>query len=349
VDWVHREGVVANPSTTSRDFGRGFSAYVLDEQEMNRVQCSTCGAHNPDGAMRCAVCDEAPSAEVEESGTRLEWIAAMPVWLRWFIALPCVAIIGAMAIRRLVFTGFDDVTTGIIFPAAIAVVIFGAAQIAAHIAPSYKKQVGLAIVFSEVAVFCSVFLNDLIFSMFDTYSPAKIGSLNFIVPLLGAAAAIVSLIVSKTLTDEPVQLLDVRVTDVGLRRGLGIALALAASAAFEAAALGVSKACYYCLPTPSANVLASFISTAIIVTLVIAYEPVRKKVATWVVAGIFLIVSAVNLGLIASVFIRYRVDDSVGESMGLQSTMLTIGTIVGTILGLYSSGPKQSQTDSTSE
>jgi hypothetical protein len=143
------------------------------------VQCSTCGAHNPDGAITCAVCGEAPFAEVEFRGNGYSWIAAMPLWLRWFIALPCVAILAAMAIRRLVYTGFDDVTSGIIFPAAIAVVMFGAAQIAAHFAPSYKKQVGLAIVFSELAVFCAVFFNSVIFSMEEAHDPARVASLNY--------------------------------------------------------------------------------------------------------------------------------------------------------------------------
>jgi hypothetical protein len=313
------------------------------------VQCSTCGAHNPDGAITCAVCGEAPFAEVEFRGNGYSWIAAMPLWLRWFIALPCVAILAAMAIRRLVYTGFDDVTSGIIFPAAIAVVMFGAAQIAAHFAPSYKKQVGLAIVFSELAVFCAVFFNSVIFSMEEAHDPARVASLNFIVPLLGAAAAVVSLAVSKTLSDEPMQLVELRVTNLGLRRGLGIALALAASAAFEAATVGASKACSSCLPPLYAYILDAVFSTGIIVTLVIAYEPVRKKVAAWVVAGIFLIVSAVNLWLIASEFIRYRIRDPVGESLGLTSTMLTIGTVIGTILGLYASASKRSQPNSTSE
>ncbi|HEY7980147.1 MAG TPA: hypothetical protein VID19_01590 [Candidatus Eremiobacteraceae bacterium] len=221
--------------------------------------------------------------------------------------------------------------------------IFGAAQIAARIAPSYKKQVGLTIIFSEVAVFCSVFLDDLIYSMFETYNPAKIGSPNFMLPLLGAAAAIVSLVVSKTLTDEPMRLVKVRVTDLGLRRGLGIALALAASGAFEAIAFGVVKACYYCLPLPYANILTAVISTGIVVALVIAYEPVRKKVAAWVVAGIFLIVSAVNLGVIATAFIRYRFHDPLMESIGLTTSILSIGMIIGIILGLSASASKSSQ------
>jgi hypothetical protein len=316
------------------------------------VRCSTCGGHNPDGALTCAVCGAAPSAEVDDRGVRLEWIAAMPLWLRWFIALPCVAIVGAMAIRRLVYTGFDDVTSGIVFPAAIAVVIFGAAQIAAHIAPSYKKQVGLAIIFSEVAVFCSVFLNDLIFSMVATYNPAKIESPNFVLPLLGAAAAVVSIATSKTLTDEPMQLMEVPATDVGLRRGLGIALALAASAAFDAAAIGAAKACYACLPSVYAYILSAVISTGIIVTLVIAYEPVRKKIAAWVVAGIFIGVSLAAFGSLATLAMRFGglfPHDASLEFQVLFAATMSAGTIIGTILGLYAAASQRFQPDASSD
>ena len=284
----------------------------------------------------------------------------MPLWLRWFIALPCVSILGAMAIRRLVFADFfEAATSGIIIPAAIAVIVFGAAQIAARVAPSYKKHVGLAVAFSELAVYFAAFFYSAVYSvseprdsMFESYDPAKIASFNFIAPLIGAASAIVSLAMSKTSTDDPMQLVEVHATDLGLRRGLGISLALAASAAFEAAAFGTTMACYACFPTSYAFALSAVVSTGVMVTLVIAYEPVRKNLAAWLVAGVFIVPSLVVLGFVVAYSIRYGV---LYRSLPLLEfetyfvAILSIGTIIGTILGLYAAASKPSQPDSSAD
>jgi hypothetical protein len=314
------------------------------------MRCSTCGAQNEEDAIRCVVCNERPYAESEDNGPRQAWLDAMPDWLRWFIALPGVAIAAAMIIRPLEHAGFDDATTGIVFPAAIAIVMFGAAQIAARTAPSYKKHVGLAIVFAELAAFCMTFLYIMIFHSQTSPYPTMVVSLNLIIPLLGAAAAVVLLGVGKTICDEPMKTLIPPGLNVGFRRGLGIALALATSAAVASIGLGASAVCRTCLSISAVHTLSAVIGTAIIVALVVAYEPVKKKVAAWVVAGIFIVASVVGIGIIAKLFVRYH-DlfplDPYFLSSVYYSLNLSAASIVGTILGLQAVNSGRADSQST--
>lgn len=296
------------------------------------MRCSCCGAVNADNADICIECDEPVAASAGGHRGAGAWFAAYPVWLRWIIALPVVAVVGAIIVRRLDYAGLSNSSSGIVFAAAIAVTMFCTAYVAALAAPSYRKHVGLAVVFSELAVFCTSAIA--VFNGPSSSFPTQESDAFFIVVLTGATVTIVSLAARKSLANKAF-LTAMPGSNVGLQRGLGIAVALGASAAFAAVGIGVSELWRLYFPPIAANTLTALIGTGITVTLVIHYEPVRKKVAAWIVGGFFVTLSAVSIVRLASVLPRMELADKLWTMLIWSAIVLWSATMVGALLGLH--------------
>jgi len=192
------------------------------------LHCSTCGAQNADGVIACAECDEPFSGDFVEGAHPPTWLQTIPAWLRWIVALPGVAIIGSIVVRRLEFAGLDDISSGIFYPSAVALAMFAAAHAAAFAAPSYRRLIGLAVAIAELSIFLggllSVFMLD---SDRPPSYPVWIQVLYLVIPIAGVAGSALSLARSKSLVDEPMGTINLPVSDLGLRWGLGMSVALA--------------------------------------------------------------------------------------------------------------------------
>jgi hypothetical protein len=121
--------------------------------------------------------------------------------------------------------------------------------------------------------------------------------------------------------------------EVGVRRWLGISVAVGASAAFEAIGIGVAALSYPYFSAQAANALSAVICSGIVVTLIVDFEPARKKAAAWIVGGIYLtptIASIVYGALLLPRIYPYGLDLwLVGNAIILSSA-----TMVGALLGL---------------
>jgi hypothetical protein len=237
-----------------------------------------------------------------------DWFKAVPSWIRWLIALPAASIVGAIVVRRLEYAGVNDLSSGALYPAGIALTIFGAAHLGALAAPSHRKQVGLAIAFGELAVFLETYLAISIFGGPTSFFPASIKVVYAIAILIGVSAAVAPLVARRSLSDESRLTIHLPRADVGLRRGLGIAVALGASAAFEAIAIGTSYVSHaYSVAT--ANMLSAVVGTAILVTLVVDLEPTKKTIAACIVGGVIFAALVVNITFVAYFFMRFHPTD----------------------------------------
>ncbi len=261
------------------------------------------------------------------------WFETVPGWLRWIIALPVVAILEAVIVRKLEGAGLRDFSNSIIFPVAIALTIFVAAHIAATAARSYRKQVGFAIALAELAIVCQSYLAFVTFGSTDSlFFPPRKPIEFFAVILIGVAATIASLVVKRFPIDEPFPAM-MPGGEVGVRRWLGISVAVGASAAFEAIGIGVAALSYPYFSAQAANALSAVICSGIVVTLIVDFEPARKKAAAWIVGGVYLtptIASIVYGALLLPRIYPYGLDLwLVGNAIILSSA-----TMVGALLGL---------------
>lgn len=299
------------------------------------MRCSTCGALNEDGAINCGECDEPIAQKVGCGADSIEWLDAIPDWLRWTVALPGIAIIGAIVDRQLEIAGFNDVSSGIVFPSAIALTIFVAAHVAAFAAPSYRKHVGLAIAFGEFATIFGPFLTVTIFRYQSSFYPApSILVLYLVFPMVGVAAAARTLFGSATLVDKPMHAIGLPMTDPRLRWFLAISSALGAGAAFDAIVMGASALWRPYLPMGTANALIAVIEAAITVALVAEYAPAKKIVAARVVAGAYVTISVASILYLAFLFMRYAPVYDLIALEWANYTLLFAASIIGTVLGL---------------
>jgi hypothetical protein len=269
------------------------------------MRCSTCGAHNEDGASTCVECDEPLSTSNAEGANALQWLETIPTWLRWIIALPGVAIGGAIVIRQLEFAGLRDVSSGIIYPAALALTILAASQIAAYAAPSHRYHVGLVVATAELAVFLEGLL---VVAVLDANQAPSLPTwtlvLYLVIPSIGAIASVASLGGSRSLADAPISMLNLSNSSVGVRWLIGVSLAVSAALAFGAVISAVSALLPAYLPVGAASLLTDVIGPGIVVATVADHAPARKMVAAWIAAGAFVITSAVSITFVVAYFAR---------------------------------------------
>jgi hypothetical protein len=152
------------------------------------------------------------------------------------------------------------------------------------------------------------------------------------------AAAVAPLVARKSLSDESRLTIHLPRADVGLRRGIGIAVALGASAAFEAIAIGTSYL-WHAYSVATANMLTAVVGTGILVTLVVDFEPTKKTIAACIVGGVIFAAMITNITFMDSFFMRFHPTDGFMLWVCWNSIALSIATMVGTLLGLQAAFP----------
>src|ERR1700733_136593 len=243
------------------------------------MNCSNCGAPLDSDAAACVESREQHADDLVETAGPLKWLAIMPSWLRWIIALPGGSFVGAMVVRRIELAGLNDHSIGIIYPSAIALTMYGTAYLAAVTAPSDQRQVGLATIYAQLAAYCiSLLLSALVGVQVVPFSGMHL-TLNLIMPAIGTAGAVLSIARNTSRINNRLITTNLVSTDAGFRLWLGISVAVSLAAGFEIIGLGVSALWPTYLPFQSENSIVVLIASGIIVRLIAEYAPARNMLA----------------------------------------------------------------------
>lgn len=298
------------------------------------VRCATCGAQSEDRATTCIECGESLVDEPKESSPWIESLASLPAWLRWIVALPVVSIVAAIAVRLLEYVGLRDPSIVVLPALAAAVVIYAAAHVAAFAAPSLRKHVGLVIAVAEVTVFFGVLLS---VAMAGTDEPPPLVVVLYtVIPLLGLAAAILSLSRNKSMIDEPMRILRHSVPGFDLGWFVTITGAFAAAVVFNCFLVGVNALWPRYLSVGATQSLAAVIESWILVTFVAYFAPARNMVAARVAAGTLVALSV--LGIVFTIFAFSRISmlrvPGYIEFDFAHNLLMSVAMISGALLGL---------------
>lgn len=297
--------------------------------------CPTCGAENDASLLNCAECDEPISDHRDERVRSPGWIETIPPWIRWVVALPGIAIVGSNVIRQLAYAGLNDVTSGLLYPSAIALSIFAAALLASIAAPSYRKHVGLAVAFGDASALYGLLLGVFVLEYIPAPSISALMLAAYIAaPAIGVTAAAFSINRIIRLAEGPREAPSLVAGDYVARLWLAVLAAAGVASAFAGICLGVTVLWYRFLPIGVAGNFTAVIGTGITIVLVAEYAPSRKLFAARVTAAVFLAIGTIGLELAAYYYVHfpYRVSLILFDEASL--ALSSLSTVCGAALGL---------------
>ena len=297
------------------------------------MRCPDCGALNKDSAIDCEECGFLLS-EDRESSTILPWIDALPGWVRWVLALPVIALAGAVVVRALLFAGIDD-SPGLIFPFAIAVAILTAGISAGRVAPVHGRYVGLAVAFADTIVFITA----LLFVFYDASPPPELNVVLYAAGgLAGIAAALFTLSKSNIVRHggSTLELF----TDLGSRSNwsLGVLRSLFPATALGAIFVLASLVLPQYVPMGVSTDIGTVLVPAVTVTAFGAYAPTNNLLVSRIIAGIVCALGAASLITTTIAFTRFPPDvpelARVYVFILMHGILQSIGLICGAMIGL---------------
>ena len=299
-----------------------------------RLRCPDCGALNVSNALDCVECGLPLFRNHEGPSTSLLWIDALPGWIRWVLALPVIAIAGAVVVRLLLFVGIDDLP-GLIFPSAVAVAIVMAAISSGRIAPTHGRYVGVAVAVADTVVLITA----LLFKFYDNPPPPELNVVHYAiggVAGLGAAIFIILKGVTTGLDGSMPKLF----TELGSRSSwsLGILRSLFPATALSAMCAFASLVLPRYVPVGVSIDIGIVLVPAVTVTAFGAYAPTNNVIASRIVAGTICALGAASLITTIIAFVQFPPD--VPEWAGtygfivMHRILQSIGLVCGAAIGL---------------
>lgn len=297
------------------------------------LRCPDCGALNDENALDCAECGLSVPGDLVGQTTPLPWIDALPGWVRWMLALPVIAIAGAVAVRALLFAGIDN-SPGLIFPFAVAVAILASAVWASRVAPSHGWYVGVAVAVADAIVFIAA----LLFKFYDASPPSD---LNVVLYAAGGVAGVgaAAFTFSRGVTSRHGGSTPELFADLGSRTNwaLGILRSLFPATALGAMCAFVSAMLPRYVPMGVTIDLSVVLVPAVTVTAIGVYAPARNLLASRIVAGIFYALGATSLiytMIVIAPFLHYPAFAQIFGFDATHGIIQAIGLICGATVGM---------------